>query len=59
MHNSSRVRIHKMSKNVIVLLLDSERDSGVVTCMPEEFDVADEIETDVADEIGTEEDRRR
>ena len=43
MHKSSRVRIHKTSSNVIVLLLDSERDSGEVICMPEELDVADEI----------------
>lgn len=30
MDKYSRVRIHKMSSNVIVLLLDSERDSGEV-----------------------------
>lgn len=29
---------------MIALLLDSERDSGEVTYMPEELDVADEIE---------------
>ena len=44
---------------MIVLLLDSERDSGEVTCMPEELDVANEIEIEEKDSLVTEEDRRR
>ena len=44
---------------MIVLLLDSERDSGEVTCMPKELDVADEIEIEETDSVVTEEDRRR
>uniref|UniRef100_A0A8D0AN67 PiggyBac transposable element-derived protein domain-containing protein n=1 Tax=Sander lucioperca TaxID=283035 RepID=A0A8D0AN67_SANLU len=36
---------------------DSERDSGEVTCMPEELDVANEIEIEEKDSAVTEEDR--
>ena len=36
---------------MIVLLLDSERDSGEVPCMPEELVVAAEVEVEEIDEI--------
>lgn len=47
---------------MIVLFLDSERDSGEVTCMPEELDVAEQIELhsgETEEDKRTEEDRMR
>lgn len=44
---------------MIVFLLDSERDNGEVACIPEELDVAHEIEIQETDSVVTGEDRRR